>query len=142
MKLLHSYHSERKLMGRLNHGSDLLGELTELVTREKINTGTFSVIGAVKKGAISYYNQESKEYKTMTFNEHLEILSCTGNISLKDGQPFIHCHIIFGDSTGKCLGGHLAKGTEIFAGELYLEELVGPVLSRSYDDTTGLGLWS
>ena len=38
-------------------------------------------------------------------------------------------------------GGHLQKGTVVFAGEFVIEEILGPKLVRDYDPETDLPLW-
>ena len=66
---------------------------------------------------------------------------CMGNISLKDGEVFVHAHITLADHEGKCHGGHLMPDTNIFAAEYYVQELVGEKLERKHDPETGLSLW-
>jgi predicted DNA-binding protein with PD1-like motif len=46
------------------------------------------------------------------------------------------------DETGKAYGGHLEKGTVVFACELILETFDGPIFKRSDDEETGLSLWT
>jgi predicted DNA-binding protein with PD1-like motif len=77
----------------------------------------------------------------MTVNEHVEILSGQGNVSLKDGKPFVHLHLVLGRSDGSCLGGHAAAGCKIFACEAAILALDGPALVREPDEATGLALW-
>ena len=100
------------------------------------------MIGAVSKAVLGTYDQSQQVYVTFTTEGDLEILSCTGNISLKDGKPFVHAHVILAGEGGKTIGGHLFPGTIIFAGEAHILELTGgspPV--REYDPVTGLMLW-
>jgi predicted DNA-binding protein with PD1-like motif len=131
----------RKLMGRFEYGADLLQALEEMVEKEGIKAGTISLIGAVQEAKVGYFNQATKEYKTIDFPENMEILSCTGNISLKDGNPFVHVHILFGDREGKAWGGHLLPGTKVFAAEFVIEEIEGIHLEREYNAVTSLSLW-
>jgi uncharacterized protein len=63
-----------------------------------------------------------------------------GNISLKDGEPFVHAHAVLSDDEGKVRGGHLLGGT-IFAAEVHVTELLGETLARRLDNVTGLSLW-
>jgi len=58
----------------------------------------------------------------------MEISSCLGNISLKDGEIFVHAHVTLADKEGRVLGGHLAPGTIIFAAECRITELKGESL--------------
>ena len=103
--------------------------------------GVFSIIGAVSAAAFGYYDQTKKEYQTIIRLGEFEIVTGSGNVSLKDNSPFVHAHILFADENGSSFGGHLMPGTVIFAAELCLQELEGEPLVRQHDDKTGLFLW-
>ena len=100
----------------------------------------FTVVGAVKQVRLAYYDQARHEYQKIELNQPLEIASCFGNLSLKDGKPFAHLHAVLADEASKTYAGHLIKAT-VFAAELHLQELLGKKLEREYDQTTGLALW-
>ena len=102
---------------------------------------TFSAIGAVTSVTLGAYDHKQQVYVTYTKEAPLEIVNCTGNISLKDGNPMAHAHILLADMHGKTIGGHLFSETIIYAGEIDLLELAGKPLERAYDTTTGLMLW-
>ena len=130
------------VMGKLSYGSDLLEELTNVSTEHDIKLGRILAIGAVQKARISFYNQETRIYQFRTLDHPLEITNLIGNISLKDGNPFVHAHITLSDESGKSYGGHLASGTVVFACEFFLEAFDGPSFNRYFDEETGLSLWS
>ena len=102
---------------------------------------TFSVIGAVSFVTMGTYDQKQQVYITFTEEAPLEIVSCIGNVSIKDGAPFIHAHIVTADEQGKTMGGHLFSKSIVFAGEIHLQELTGKPMERVCDVTTGLMLW-
>lgn len=128
-------------MGRLKHGDDLLEALTEICAENNVNLGQVQAIGAVRKARIGFYDQEKRVYEFLEFDKPLEILSMTGNISLKDEKPIIHAHITLSGHDGKAFGGHLAPGTEVFACEFIIKEFSGIDLERKLDNQTGLPLW-
>jgi predicted DNA-binding protein with PD1-like motif len=136
-----SYKTKRIFTGRLPMGADLYESISRICTEEDIKIGKITALGAVTKAAVAYYEQEKKEYRPITFDKHLEILNCTGNVSLKDGKPFVHMHATFADSQGSVLGGHLTAGTLVFACEVTIEELEGKALDRRPDQISGLNLW-
>jgi uncharacterized protein len=127
-------------MARLDHGADFLHQVGLLARKEGFQTGIFTAIGAFSMAELANYDQASREYHRIPIEGPVELLSCHGNLSLRDGQPFVHAHAVLGDSQGKVLGGHLAKGT-VFAAELCLQELLGEPFRREYDPMTGLYLW-
>ena len=143
MKNLKQYENGRTYIAKLNYQSDLLEEINKICLDENIKAGWINAIGAVSSLKLGFYNQETKEYiyTTYAYDEAMEIVSCTGNVSIKDGKPFCHIHITAADKKGKCIGGHLVGGTAVFAGEVIIQELLGEDLIRDTDEETGLSLW-
>ncbi|HAT48821.1 MAG: DNA-binding protein [Nitrospirae bacterium] len=139
--MLHEVRSQKFFMGRLNHGDDLLGALTQTCQNLQIPLGQVQAIGAVQKAVLGYYHQEQKIYHTIHLDKHLEIVQLTGNISLKGSIPFVHAHLTLSDASGCTYGGHLFPGTLIFACEIFIHALQGPPFERAPDATTGLPLW-
>lgn len=132
----------RLFLGRFEAGEDLLGELNDFCKKNAIKLGVFNIIGAVRNVKLGYFDQEQKKYTgSVELNKKLEISSCMGNISIKDGEIFCHAHITLADFESKAFGGHLMPGTEIFAAEFFIQELTGAELVRGKDEKTGLPLW-
>lgn len=131
----------RRFLGRLAHGTDILGAIEEFCVRHDIRSGVFSLIGAVSSATIGAYDQKQQVYVTVKEDRELEILACTGNISLKEDRPFVHAHIALADIHGATIGGHLFSDTPVFAGEIEIVELVGTPPERVHDEVTGLMLW-
>ncbi len=133
--------SKRTFIGQLPTGADLYESISKICIEEDIKVGKVTALGAVSQAAVAYYNQKKKRYKPVKFKKHLEILNCTGNVSLKDGKPFVHVHATFADNKGKVFGGHLTPGTIVFACEVTIDEYDGTTLTRKLDKKTGLNLW-
>ncbi len=141
MMTCREYSAGRRFVGRLPHGGDLSEALETFCSGNNVRTAVFSLIGAVSKAVLGTYDQSQQVYATFTTEGDLEILSCTGNVSIKDDKPFVHAHVILAEEGGKTIGGHLFPGTIIFAGEAHILELIGPPLAREHDPVTGLMLW-
>jgi hypothetical protein len=132
----------RIVMGRLKKGDDLLGALQRICSEQEIRLASIRAIGAVKQARIGYYDQDGREYSFIDLGPHLELLGLVGNVSIRDGKPFLHAHVTFANSQGQTLGGHLAEGTEVFACEYTITEYSSnAAFERAYDDETGLALW-
>ena len=135
--VFNSYERGRCFLGRLPYESDLLEGVQELCRKEGITLGVFWALGAVKSARLAYYNQESHTYESVAIiDEPRELISCLGNISLRDGQPMVHAHVALADEEGKTVSGHLLSGTIVFACELFVQELVGPPLIGERDEAT------
>jgi predicted DNA-binding protein with PD1-like motif len=128
-------------LGKGAHGGDLLGEITDFCKARGITLGRVEAIGALVRAKIGYYNQNTRVYEAIEFDQHLEITNLVGNISLKDGEPIVHAHVTLADDKGVAFGGHLVAGCEIFACEFMVQAFDGPQLNRGLDEQTGLPLW-
>ncbi|HJX38322.1 MAG TPA: DUF296 domain-containing protein [Anaerolineae bacterium] len=133
--------TRRVLLGRLERGDDILGGLTEFCKTNGVQVGHLDALGAVERGGIGYYDHLKRVYREVRFDEGMEIASLVGNVSRKDGETFLHCHVILADREGRCFGGHLLEGNVTFACEFAVTELDGLAPERSLDKSTGLALW-
>lgn len=138
---LFEYSASKELIVRLEHDADLVQTMTELARSRGIEAGSFTAIGALKRARLGYYDQKNHEYRELKIDSPHEMASCLGNVSLKDGEPFIHAHVVLADETGNTKAGHLLEGV-VFAAEVHLRQLEGPRLERKYDEVTGLSLWN
>ena len=98
------------------------------------------MIGAISGAKLGYFHLKANEYRDFTVNEDVEVVSCMGNISMLNGKPMVHAHMIVSDEAGKCYGGHLMKGCKVSVTiELVITETAAD-LSRARDERTGLNL--
>ncbi len=130
--------SETDFFGRYVENEDLIEALLKFCAENKIETGFFTIIGAVKNSSFSFYDQKQKKYLQMDLDEEAEILNCTGNIALRENKPFIHAHITLADREGSAYGGHLVSA-KVFSAEIYLKKFE-KVLHRKPDKSTGINL--
>jgi predicted DNA-binding protein with PD1-like motif len=126
---------------RLNTGEDLLDGITGYAASTGIESAWLSYLGAVSRASLRYYDQDQRIYRDFDMDQHLEVLSGVGNVSLLDGSSFVHTHAAFADGSGHAFGGHLNTGTIVWALEIRMQELVGEPLTRLPDDCTSLSLW-
>jgi predicted DNA-binding protein with PD1-like motif len=132
---------QRFLLGRLERGDDILAGLTDFCRRNGVEVGQIEGLGAIERGGVGYYDHEGRIYHETRFDQGMEIASLVGNISRKDDEIFLHCHVTLADSEGRCFGGHLLKGNVALACEFTVAVLEGVAPQRTYDEDTGLALW-
>lgn len=131
----------RCFLGRLRRDSDLITAVEGFCSRQGIATGVFSIIGAVTTVTLGTYDQNQQVYVSQRREGHFEVVHCTGNVSTKDNRPTVHAHGVFADGDGHVFAGHVFTETLMYAGEVFLRELLGNPLQRRYDKDTGLYLW-
>lgn len=133
---------ENVLIRRLRPGADLLEEIQNLASREKIRLGQISGIGALTRAQVGIFLPEQGRYQVKELEGELEICSLIGNISLKEGRSFVHAHIVLSDKEGRAFGGHLFPGCCIFVAEIIILSLKGAKRERlPQPDLSGLALW-
>ncbi|MDI1472434.1 MAG: DNA-binding protein [Thermodesulfovibrio sp.] len=138
--MIKNFNVKRVLQGRLYKGEEIVSSIVKFLKEKSITSGLISGIGAVTRVKIGYYEQREKKYISHEFNEPMEILSLKGNVSIKDGEPFPHIHIVLSKEDFSCIGGHLYEA-EVFAFEFEVIELDGISFERDFDEDTGLFLW-
>jgi uncharacterized protein len=130
----------RNFIVRAKHDADIVIYLTGFAKENNISAAAFTALGALKNAKLGFYDQKKHVYGELVFSGSIELVSCVGNISLKDGEPFVHAHAVLSDDEGNVRGGHLLGGI-IFAAEVHVTELLGGSLVRQLDNVTGLSLW-
>ncbi|MGC9515974.1 PPC domain-containing DNA-binding protein [Methanocrinis sp.] len=141
MSLIQELRSARCFLCSLDHDAEIVTSITNLAERLGVKVGAVAAIGALQRAEIGYYDQVAHEYRPIEIDRPVEIASLNGNLSIREGKPFLHAHATLADSEGNVRGGHLTSGT-VFAAEVCLRELVGRPPVRRHDPTTDLFLWS
>ena len=121
----------RMVVAKLSPGEDLIESVQGLAERENVQSGVFFVIGTLSQAHFYFY---APKPRPVLLEEPLEIISCVGNISLREGEPFVHAHISVSDSKYLCYGGHLLEGSLVDrVAEVFILELVGKTIVRGAD---------
>ena len=126
---------------RFARGDDLLDGLNTAAKDLGYEAATVQIVGAVERLAVAYYRQDTHEYERHEYDAPHEIAGGVGNVSLKDGEPFVHIHVTGSGSDGKAVAGHLVDGTRVYMIEAYYRRLDGPAPVRELEDEIGLAVW-
>ena len=124
----------------LDKGENINESLLTVSDNYNIDSGWINGIGAIHDVEIGYFDTDSKGYVKKKFNNHYELLSLSGNVSIKEGNRFIHTHITFSGTDFKVIGGHLFDAKIAAAGEFLIDSSAFK-LNRKYNDEIGLHLW-
>ena len=124
----------------LEKGELLMASLTKFAIANKLKGAIFSGIGALENVELGAYDTKTKEYIRKTFNEvAYELISINGNLSLKDGELFVHIHAALGDHDFSVFGGHLFEAVVAVTAEISVKPLnFTPI--RELHEGVGLGL--
>ena len=119
----------------------LSAEELALCNAEKIRLGSVSGIGAVGEVTLGVFNREKFAYESTTYTGDYEIASCSGTITTKEGETYLHIHMAVGNAVkDECHGGHLNRAVVSLTGEFVIQQLDGTV-EREYSPEVGLNLF-
>ena len=128
------------LIIRLDRGDNVIEKIQEIAVKEQIATGFISAIGATDNMEIGCYEFSTKEFNTYTYEGDFEITSLLGNVTKKDGKPYVHLHINATDHSGKMYGGHLVEARISVTCEMMIQVLETEV-GRKLDEVTNINIF-
>ncbi|MBO4427070.1 MAG: DNA-binding protein [Bacteroidales bacterium] len=122
-----------------NH-QEIVEALGAFCEEKKIFAGEVRGLGAVSRAVFRFLDPATKKYVDKAFDEQMEITALVGNISEKDGKPYLHIHLTCGRRDYSCVGGHLLSARVNGACELTVDKWDAEV-GRRFDSETGLNLY-
>ena len=125
----------------LDNHVNIVEALTAFCAEKEILAGSITGLGAIGSATFRFLNPATKQYVDKTFEEQMEITNLTGNISQKDGKPYLHVHITASRSDYSCIGGHLLEARVNGACELFVTAFADTHVGRRPDPGTGLNLY-
>jgi len=130
-----------KILLSIDKGEYVNKSLLKIANNNNITFGWINGIGAICDPEVGYFDVQKKEYVKKTIEGEYELVSLLGNITYKEGELFVHSHIIFTDTDFRAYGGHLFDCKIAAAGEFIIfngEERI----ERLYSNDIGLHLWN
>lgn len=124
---------------RLESGERVVESLLGWLRTEGIGYATMTGLGAVRHATVSYWNADTKQYEAHQLDEQLEVVSLIGNVTLKEGAPFLHIHVTLGRRDLSIVGGHFNEGVVHPNVEIWLRPEPDAV-QRTLDERCGLYL--
>jgi predicted DNA-binding protein with PD1-like motif len=129
--------SQRTVHGwvlRLDRGEEIVSTLAIWAQANAVLGGAISGIGSVGEAELGFFRRETSAYERRTFTGEHEILSLTGNLSLLEGTPFPHCHLILAGPDFVAHGGHLFRGVVTVTCEVHVMTSGKPIVRESRPD--------
>lgn len=126
---------------RLNHGQEVLSELTKYCENKGITSAIIlGMVGSIEKVKFGTAPKDGKwGWNFDEYEGHMSILSGQGSLSLEKGEKIFHIHmcLIDPEKPGELIGGHIEEGIAWATIEIYIGEL-NYQLERIIDPETGL----
>jgi len=113
--------TESQVFIRLDRGESVNQTLKKYCVENNIKCARIHGLGALEKVELGYYDYHSDHYKTKVFEDEYELLSMEGNISMMEGEPFVHLHVSLSDGDFNAIGGHMFDGVVAVTLECWME---------------------
>jgi predicted DNA-binding protein with PD1-like motif len=123
----------------LRTGAKVPDDLLKIAKRDKISTALVEAIGGVGSLNLAYFNRRAKKYEEHQYHEFMEVTGIVGNITTKDGSPFLHVHGTFGRRDMSVVGGHVLQAMVLPIMEVVITPTTNKALRR-FDEKTGLNV--
>ena len=121
---------------RLDPGEEIIASVLKIAKDEDIRFAEISAIGAVGRAVFGLYDLGEQKYHSLTFVQPLELVSLNGNLSRKDGEPYLHLHAAFADEKG----GHLNEAVISATCEMFIK-IFDIDMGRRISEQTGLNIF-
>jgi len=128
-----------KVVIRIDKGEEIIETLKTICKKLDIKLGSIVGIGATDKVTIGLLNTKTKKYQSKEFTGDHEIAPLVGNITLMNGEVYLHLHVTICNIEHKALGGHLTSAVVSAMFEGIIDIIEGQV-TREYNDEVGLNL--
>ena len=130
---------DNKVVVRIDKGEEIVDQLKTICKKLDIKLGSIIGIGAADKVMISLLNTKTKKYQSKEFTGDHEIVSLVGNITMMNGEVYLHLHVTICNVEHKALGGHLTSAviSAMFEGVI---DIIDGQITRDYNEDIGLNL--
>ncbi|MBQ4443572.1 MAG: DUF296 domain-containing protein [Clostridia bacterium] len=127
----------KEIVVRLDKGDKIAESLLALAEEENVALAAVSGIGATDDFEVGVFDLTAGDYDRYRYRGNHEINALVGNLTQKDGKPYLHLHITATGASGMVVGGHLFEGTVSLTAEIFVEVVEGAV-DRKRDVALGI----
>ena len=113
--------------------------LTSFAVNQRLAASHFTAIGAFSRAVAAYFDWSAKQYRHISIDEQVEVLSLMGDVTIEDGKPKVHAHVVLGKADATAHGGHLIEASVRPTLEIVVTETPRP-LHRRFDPASGVAL--
>jgi len=113
--------------------------LTSFAVNQRLAASHFTAIGAFSRAVVAYFDWSAKQYRHISIDEQVEVLSLMGDVTIEDGKPKVHAHVVLGKADATAHGGHLIEASVRPTLEIVVTETPRP-LHRRFDPASGVAL--
>lgn len=116
---------------RMDTDDDIHASIIDVCLKTGITSGAVSGVGATSYAEIHAGDEAKGTFGSSEHHGKMELVSLTGNITIKEGQITPHLHVVLSGPRGlEVFAGHLEKGIVINTAEVYIQKLDGTITKK------------
>ena len=116
-------------------GEEVMAGLRTFAQEHRLDASHFTAIGAFSGATLGFFDLQRKDYTKILIAEQVEVLSLVGDITLDNGEPMVHAHVVVGTADGTARGGHVLQAHVRPTLEVVVSETPGPLRRRTDPET-------
>ncbi|XVV00865.1 PPC domain-containing DNA-binding protein [Actinosynnema sp. CA-248983] len=94
----------------MDAGDSALDELLAFAREHRLQTASFTAIGAFSDCTLAFYDVDAEQYVDNPVSQQSEVASLTGNVvRTEEGDWQLHAHAVVALRDGTTRGGHLRR---------------------------------
>lgn len=90
-------------------GDELMSGMTEFAEKNNLKLSEVRGLGGISSAIVSAYDPQKGAFKRFDINQKGELVSLQGEITVQNGKPSFHAHVVFVLVDGTVHGGHLVE---------------------------------
>lgn len=90
-------------------GDELMSGMTEFAEKNNLKLSEVRGLGGISSAIVSAYDPEKGAFKRFDIDKKGELVSLQGEITVQNGKPSFHAHVVFVLVDGTVHGGHLVE---------------------------------
>ncbi len=92
-------------------GDEILSGLVELAATHGVTSAQVTGLGGLASATLGFGDPSvgAFAFREIRVDEKSELVSLVGNVSMRDGEPYVHVHAVLALADGSTRGGHLIE---------------------------------
>lgn len=116
----------RSFLVHFSAGDELMSGMTEFAEKNNLKVSEVRGLGGISSAVVSAYDPEKGAFKRFNIDQKGELVSLQGEITVQNGKPAFHAHVVFVLVDGTVHGGHLVEAHINPIANLFVNEYDSP----------------
>lgn len=107
-------------------GDELMSGMNEFAEKNNLKVSEVRGLGGISSAVVAVYDPEKGAFRRFNIDQKGELVSLEGEITMRNGKPIFHAHVVFALLDGTVAGGHLVEAHINPVANLFVNEYDSP----------------